>query len=83
VEAIDFGVFAGGHGALAAKADVTANREFFEELVNAVADGMSQGKSLEELQKTLLFEKYRNWNGYAQRRAPTIASAYHNLQLYR
>jgi glyoxylase-like metal-dependent hydrolase (beta-lactamase superfamily II) len=83
VESLDFDVFAGGHGALATKADVTANREFFEDLVAAVSTGMSQGKSLEELQKTLMFEKYRDWNGYAARRAPTIESAYHNLKLYR
>jgi glyoxylase-like metal-dependent hydrolase (beta-lactamase superfamily II) len=83
VEALDFDIFAGGHGTVAAKADVTANREFFEDLVAQVSAGMSQGKSLAELQQTLLFEKYRDWAGYAQRRAPTIASAYHNLQLYR
>jgi glyoxylase-like metal-dependent hydrolase (beta-lactamase superfamily II) len=83
VEALDFDVFAGGHGALANKADVTANREFFEELVTAVSGGLAQGKSLAELQQTLLFEKYRDWNGYAVRRAPTIESAYNNLRMYR
>jgi glyoxylase-like metal-dependent hydrolase (beta-lactamase superfamily II) len=83
VEALDFDVFAGGHGALATKADVTAVREFFEDLVKTVSAGMSQGKSLAELQQTLLFEKYRDWNGYGVRRAPTIESAYNNLRLYR
>jgi len=83
VEALDFDVFSGGHGALATKADVTLVREFMEELTKAVSDGMSQGKSLAELQQTLLFEKYKDWNGYAQRRAPTIESAYNNLRLYR
>jgi glyoxylase-like metal-dependent hydrolase (beta-lactamase superfamily II) len=83
VEALDFDTFAGGHGALATKADVTAVREFFEDLVAAVSAGMTQGKSLAELQQTLLFEKYKDWNGYAVRRAPTIESAYTNLRLYR
>ena len=83
VEALDFDIFAGGHGALATKADVTANRVFFEELVASVSAGMAQGKSLEELQKSLLFEKYKDWNGYAARRAATIDSAYRNLQLYK
>jgi len=83
VEALDFDIFSGGHGALAAPEDVTANREFFEDLVAAVSEGMTQGRSLAELQETLLFEQYRGWNGYAARRAPTIASAYHNLRLYR
>jgi glyoxylase-like metal-dependent hydrolase (beta-lactamase superfamily II) len=83
VEALDFDNFAGGHGALPTKADVTANRQFFEELVAAVSAGMTQGKSLVELQQSLLFEKYKDWNGYAVRRAPTIDSAYRNLQLYK
>ena len=83
VEGLDFDVFAGGHGALATKADVTEVRVFFEELTAAVSRGMSEGKSLAELQKTLLFEKYKDWNGYAQRRAATIESAYNNLRIYR
>ena len=83
VEALDFDIFAGGHGALATKADVTANRVFFEELVAAVSSGMAQGKSLAELQQSLMFEKYKDWSGYAARRAPTIDSAYRNLQLYK
>ena len=83
VEALDFDIFAGGHGALATKADVTANRAFFEELAATVSAGMAQGKSLAELQQTLMFEKYKDWNGYAIRRAPTIDSAYRNLLLYK
>jgi len=83
VEALDFDVFAGGHGALAAKTDVAAVREFFEDLAAAVSAGMAQGKSLGELQETILLEKYRDWAGYAARRAPTIESAFHNLRLYR
>lgn len=83
VEGLDFDIFAGGHGAPATKADVTANRVFFEELVAAVSSGMAQGKSLAELQQTILLEKYKDWSGYAARRAPTIDSAYRNLQLYK
>ena len=83
VESLDFDIFAGGHGALAKKADVTEVREFFEDLVRSVSNGMSEGKSLAELQRTLLFEKYKAWNGYEQRRAPTIESMYNNLRLYR
>jgi len=83
VEALDFDIFAGGHGALGTKADVTANRQFFEDLVAAVSGGMAQGKSLAELQQTILLEKYKDWSGYVARRAPTIDSAYRNLQLYK
>ena len=83
VEALDFDLFVGGHGAPATKADITANREFFEDLVAAVSAGMAEGKSLPELQKTIMLEKYKDWAGYLARRAPTIESAYNNLRLYR
>jgi hypothetical protein len=83
VEALDFDIFAGGHGALATKADVTANRVFFEELVAAVSAGMAQGKSLPELQQSIMLEKYKDWAGYVARRAPTIESAFNNLRMYR
>ena len=70
-EALDFDIFAGGHGALwRRKQDVTANRVFFEEPVASVSAETAQGKSLEELQKSLLFEKYKaEWNGYKLRGA--------------
>jgi glyoxylase-like metal-dependent hydrolase (beta-lactamase superfamily II) len=83
VESLDFDIFAGGHGALGTKADVTANRQFFEDLVTAVSAGMAQGKSLAELQQTIMLEKYKDWAGYMARRAPTIESAYNNLRMYR
>jgi glyoxylase-like metal-dependent hydrolase (beta-lactamase superfamily II) len=83
VESLDFDIFAGGHGGLATKADVTANRQFFEDLVAAVSAGMAQGKSLTELQHSITLDKYREWAGYAARRAPTIESAFNNLRLYR
>jgi len=83
VEALDFDVFAAGEGRLGTKADVTAMRQFFEDLRSAVAAGLSQGKSLAELQDTLMLEKYKGWAGYDQRRRLNIEAAYNNLRLYR
>ena len=51
VEALDFDVFVAGEGNLGTRADVTAMRQFFEDLRAAVSDGMSRGKSLAELQR--------------------------------
>ena len=45
VESLDFDTFAGGHGALAKKADVTIVREFFEEMVQAVAKGVAKARA--------------------------------------
>jgi len=83
VEALDFDVFAAGEGNLGTRADVTAMRQFWEDLRAAVSAGMSQGKSLAELQRTITLEKYKGWAGYQQRRALNIEAAYNNLRLYR
>ena len=83
VEALDFDVFAAGEGNLGTKADVTAMRQFWEDLRAAVAAGMSQGKSLAELQDTVMLEKYKGWIGYEERRRLNIEAAYNNLRLYR
>ena len=83
VEALDFDVLAPGHGSLFAKRDVTEAREFFEDLREDVDAGMRAGKSLQELQQTLLLEKYRGWANYERLRAANITAAYHNLKLLR
>ena len=84
VEALDFDVLAGGHGgALFDKADVTATREYFEDLVAGVSAGMAEGKSLEELKETLEFPAYAGWVNYERLREKNIEAAYQNLKLYR
>jgi glyoxylase-like metal-dependent hydrolase (beta-lactamase superfamily II) len=84
IEALDFDVLAGGHGsALFKKADVAEARQFFEDLVAAVSAGVSQGKSLEELKRTILLEKYKDWAYYARLREDNIEAAYNNLKTYR
>jgi glyoxylase-like metal-dependent hydrolase (beta-lactamase superfamily II) len=84
IEALDFEVIAGGHGsALFRKSDVAEARQFLEELRTAVAAGMSQGKSLEELKRGTQLEKYKDWAFYDRLREDNIEAAYHNLQIYR
>jgi glyoxylase-like metal-dependent hydrolase (beta-lactamase superfamily II) len=84
VEALDFDVLAGGHGAsLFAKADVTATREFFEDLAGAVSAGMQAGRSLEELERDITLDKYRDWAHFERLRPYNIDAAYRNLKLYR
>ena len=84
VEALDFDVLAAGHGTgLFRKADVAMTREFFEDLIAAVTAGMQQGRSLEEMEKTILLEKYKDWAQYDRLRVYNIRSAYQNLKTYR
>jgi hypothetical protein len=44
---------------------------------------MAQGKSLAELKKTLLLEKYKGWAYYDMLREVDIEAAYLNLEYYR
>jgi glyoxylase-like metal-dependent hydrolase (beta-lactamase superfamily II) len=84
IEGLAFDVLAGGHGdILFKKADVTEARQFFEDLVNAVTSGMSEGKSLDELKRTILLEKYKDWAFYQRLREDNIEAAYNNLKTYR
>ena len=83
VEALDFDILAPGHGNLFAKRDVTEAREFFEDLRADVEAGMRAGKSLQELQATLMLDKYKDWVNYERLRVPNITAAYENLKVPR
>ncbi len=63
--------------------DVTEARQFLEDLMAAVSVGMSEGKSLEELKRTIQLEKYKDWAAYQRLREDNIESAYNNLRIYR
>jgi glyoxylase-like metal-dependent hydrolase (beta-lactamase superfamily II) len=84
IESLDFDVLAGGHGnALFKKEDVAEARHFFEDLAAAVSAGMAQGKTLDELKRTILLEDYKAWAYYARLREDNIEAAYNNLSTYR
>ena len=77
VEALDFDILIPGHGRrLGNKADVVANREFLEDLSAAVSKGIAEGKSLDELKKTVTLEKYSMWPNLATARLSNIENAY-------
>ncbi len=84
IEALDFDILAQGHGAVTfTKADVTEGREYFEYLRDQVSAAMARGMSLEEMRRSLMLEKYKDWAGYEQRRVMNIEAAYANLSLYK
>ena len=83
IENLDFDLLAQGHGAaLFKKTDVVEARQFFEDLLAAVSLGMSQGKSLEELKRAIMLEKYKDWASYQRLREDDIEAAYNNLRIY-
>jgi glyoxylase-like metal-dependent hydrolase (beta-lactamase superfamily II) len=83
VEALDFDIFAGGHGAFFTKADVALSRQFLEDLRDAVTAGLQQGLSLAQMQEQIRLEQYAGWAYYDRLRTKNIEAAYRNLILYR
>lgn len=83
VLALDFDLFAGGHGDVFSKEELTLPLRFLEDLERAVAQGLAQGLSLEQMQRNILLEDYRNWAYYDRLRAKNIEAAYLNLSRLR
>ncbi|MBI3710316.1 MAG: MBL fold metallo-hydrolase, partial [Proteobacteria bacterium] len=63
VEAMDFDILAPGHGPLGKKEHVRVFRTMLEELRSDVASLIRQGKSLDEIKKTVTLAKYKDWSG--------------------
>jgi len=82
LETLDFDVLVNSHYESGTKADLIAYREWLEDLKAAVSAGIKQGKTVEELQKTIRLDKYKSWVGYDQQLPGIIASAYANLTKY-
>ncbi len=63
-EKLDFGILAPGHGDLGRKEDVRAIRVYMEELQGRVGSLLAQGKSPDEIKRSVKMEKYKTWNNY-------------------
>jgi hypothetical protein len=44
---------------------------------------MAAGKSLEELKRSIMLEKYSGWADYQRLREDDIEATYNNLKIYR
>ena len=83
VEAMDFDRIAPGHGPMGTKADITANREYVEDLYNAVLAGVRAGKTVDELKQTIKLDKYKDWSQYKDWLPLNIEGAYRRISLQR
>lgn len=71
-DALDFEVFAPGHGQVGDKADVQANLDYFAELRSGVLEGLKAGKSVDKLKAELTLDDYSDWGRYDQMRELNI-----------
>ncbi len=83
VEAIDFDILAPGHGALGGKQDVTDHRHYLEDLHAAVLAGLREGKSVEDMQKSITLEEYADWGQYEAWRPLNIQGMAANIAMHR
>jgi len=83
VEAMEFDILAPGHGPLGNKANVTAFRNYLEDLRGQVMAAARAGKSLEETKKTVDLSKYKDWSGYEQMGQLNIEGVYRLVQANR
>src|SRR5262245_6351688 len=83
VEAMEYDIFAPGHGPLGNKANVTAFRNYLEDLRGQVMAAARAGKSLEETKKTVDLSKYKDWSGYEQMGQLNIEGVYRLVQANR
>ena len=83
VEAMEYDIFAPGHGPLGTKADVTAFRTYLEDLRAQVMAAARAGKSLDETKKAVDLSKYKDWSGYEQMGPLNIEGMYRLVQANR
>jgi glyoxylase-like metal-dependent hydrolase (beta-lactamase superfamily II) len=79
VHALDFDIFAGGHGAFFSKDDVAEPIRFLEDLRREVDRALSHGLSIEEAKDQILLEEYSDWAYYERLRPKAVEAAYLNM----
>jgi glyoxylase-like metal-dependent hydrolase (beta-lactamase superfamily II) len=79
VEQMDFDILTPGHGVLGIKADVRDNRAYLEDLSAAVLKLAAEGKSLQDMQRIINLEKYKDWGQYEAWLPLNIEGAYNLL----
>jgi len=79
VEAMDFEYFLCSHGALGKKSDVTANLKYREDLKAAVAKAIAAGQSVEDAQKSVTMDAYKDWEFYDVQRPQNVVGMYRAL----
>jgi len=76
IEQMDVRVYLGGHGLPATKADVAAYRRMLLAFRDEVGRGRAQGRTLDELIRTLVFPAYRQWRNFDRFVHPNIKALY-------
>lgn len=79
-QALDFEIFAPGHGNVGTPADLDDAHTYLVELKAAVLDGLKAGKSVDELQADITMDAYSGWSQYEGWLGPNIEGMARHLQ---
>lgn len=79
VEELSFDIVSPAHGNVGTKVDVSEQREYAEELVAGVSQGIAAGRTVAELQASDMLDKFSWWEGYETVRDRNIEEAYKEL----
>ena len=83
VETLDFDILVPGHGRNGAKADVTAFREYMDDLWAAVTAAVRAGRTVEQAQAEIKLPKYAGWSQYDDWLPLNIVGAYRHFSTHR
>ena len=79
IVALDFDHAATGHALMGTKKDVAQSLQYLEELSKGVAAGIGAGRSLAEIQKTLMLDAYKGFERWDTHRTVHIAQVHETL----
>jgi glyoxylase-like metal-dependent hydrolase (beta-lactamase superfamily II) len=80
INSLDFEHALTGHALAGTKQDAVASLGYLEEISRGVAAGVGAGRSLAEIQKTLMLEAYKGFERWDTSREAHIASVYGTLK---
>jgi glyoxylase-like metal-dependent hydrolase (beta-lactamase superfamily II) len=79
LEALEFDVFAPGHGVIGSREDVRDYHQYLETLLAEVSKGIAAGESVEKIQERLTLDEYSDWAFFSDWREENILRAYEHL----
>jgi len=79
VQALDFDIVVPGHGDVGEANDLALFLGFLQDLEAAVAGGINEGRSVQEMRENLAFPGYENWLLYEARRPNLVTETYELL----
>jgi glyoxylase-like metal-dependent hydrolase (beta-lactamase superfamily II) len=80
IVALDFEHAATGHALMGTKKDAAMSLRYLEDLTTGVAAGIAAGRSLPEIQKTVMLEAYKGFERWDTHRAAHIAQVYATIK---